>query len=146
MSEVTPDPVFDRLARFSPDSTGLDPADVLFRAGRASARTPRGWKVAVVGLVISHVVTVLVLVRSNHPTAPTPEVAPTPVVVPLPAPRPESLPEPAPGPTSPPSPWSYGAMLGVTDLDQLPTPSPTAGLTPDGPPLTPLSFRGQVTE
>ena len=36
--------------------------------------------------------------------------------------------------------------LGVTDLDQLPTPSPTAGLTPDGPPLTPLSFRGRLTE
>ena len=36
-----------KLARFTPSASSLDPADVLFRAGRASARTPWGWKIAV---------------------------------------------------------------------------------------------------
>ena len=49
---MTPDPVFDKLARFTPSVSSLDAAEVLFRAGQASARTPWCWKIAVVGSVL----------------------------------------------------------------------------------------------
>ena len=140
MSEMTPDPVLDRLAGFSPDSSGIDPAEVLFRAGRATARTPRVWKIAVVGLVMTNVVTLGLFIAQGPTPGPTPEVVPTPVVPPVVVPQPERLPQ------SSPTPWSYGAMMGVTDLDQVPPPASAVQFTPDGPALTPLSIRDRIVD
>ena len=52
MSEITPDPVFDKLSRFTPSVPSLDPAEVLFCLGQASAPTHWGWKIAVSGLAL----------------------------------------------------------------------------------------------
>jgi hypothetical protein len=133
---MTSDPVVGRLARFTPRAPSLDPADVLFCAGRDSARTPRGWKVAVAGLGL--VVAALlgerwVNSRAANPGPPTP-AAPA-VVVPIPVPDQG----PSPVPTGPESPWRFGALLHAADPDDLPASGSLAGLSPADPPLTPRS-------
>ena len=50
---MNPDPVA-KLAQFTP-APSADAAELLFAAGRASARTHWGWKVAVAALVASNV-------------------------------------------------------------------------------------------
>jgi hypothetical protein len=42
--DLRPDPVFDKLGRFTPDASGLDRDEWLFQAGRASVPAPRAWK------------------------------------------------------------------------------------------------------
>jgi hypothetical protein len=135
---MTPDPVAGKLTRFTPSASSLDPAEVLFRAGRASARTPWGWKVAVSGLVL--VVAALLGERlvNNQSANPGPrDVAPSIVVPPVPLPAPE--PSPSPIPSEPESPWRLGALLHATDPDDLPSSPGLAGLSPADPPLTPRS-------
>jgi len=142
MSEMTPDPVFDTLARFTPDSTGVDPAAILFAAGKASARTPVMWKLAVSVLLVTNLAALgLFLLR---PSAPAPVVAPivVPVVVPIPAQQPDSA-----APESPviPSPWSLGALNRVTDLDQFPKSDDSTDIRSASAPLTPRSaLRGTI--
>src|SRR5262249_58716654 len=93
---MNPDPVFDWLARLAPNGAGLDPAEVLVRAGRASARTAWGWKLAVASLLLANAVTVAVLLM--HRDSPRPlEVTPAPAVTPVPAPTPAPPPETTPG-------------------------------------------------
>jgi len=129
---MNPDPVYDKLARFSPDPGGLDPAEVLFRAGRASARTPRGWKVAVAGLLLSNAVGFGWLALR-----PVPESAQTPVPLVLPA----QVAEPPPAPPVEASPWSAHTLMGTLDTDRLPPPEAVAGLTDPGRPLALISAR-----
>ncbi|MDB5307322.1 MAG: hypothetical protein JWO38_1524 [Gemmataceae bacterium] len=136
---MTPDPTLDKLVRFTPDAA-VDPAEILFRAGRASVRTPRGWRLAVVGLLLANAATAGVLiVRGQTPAPPPAEPLAVPVVVPvvIPAPAPE-LPVP---PTGPESPWSVGALTRTTDPDTLPGPEPDPGPTSADRPLTLLSAR-----
>jgi hypothetical protein len=136
VSEITPDPVLGKLTRFTPIAPSLDPADVLFRAGRASARTPRGWKMAVSGLAL--VIAALLGERLvNNPGAnPGPqEAARALVAVPVPAPDQG----PSPIPIGPGSAWRFGAFLHATDPDDVPTSPALAGLSPADPPLTPRS-------
>lgn len=138
---MTPDPVFDKLGRFTPASDGIDPSEVLFRAGRASARTPRIWKLAVAGLLVANAATLaaLGLRTPGAPTAPRPEVLPVPIVVPVTVPSPEF------GPTAttypPRSPESMGVWMGLTDPDALPPPPAIADMLPPDRPLTALSGR-----
>ncbi|HJZ56376.1 MAG TPA: hypothetical protein VKE74_15535 [Gemmataceae bacterium] len=141
MPELTPDPVFDRLARFTPDDSALDAAAILFRAGKASARTPRRWKLAVTGLLSTNIAVVGLLIFGKRTSEPTP--APEPVAVPLivPVPVEVSSPAPSPGPSGSPSLWSVGALMGTTDPDQLPKPEPVINLAPADTPLTPLAAR-----
>jgi hypothetical protein len=133
---MTPDPVADTLARFTLRESSLDPAQVLFRAGRASARTPWGWKMAVAGLVL--VIAALLVERLatgwNANTGPR-EGAP--VVGKVPSPAPEPI--PVPTPSEPESPWRFGALLRVTDADDLPKSPTSAGVRPADAPLTPRS-------
>jgi hypothetical protein len=85
MPEMTPGPELDWLTRLQPNGSVLDPADVLFHAGRASARTPRAWKLAFAGLMLANAVTVGLLL-SGRDAPPLPDAASAPVVVPTPAP------------------------------------------------------------
>jgi hypothetical protein len=138
---MTPDPVFDRLDRFTPDASTIDPAAILFRAGRASVRTPWGWKLAVAGLLVTNMVTAFALgFRSLTDRDPIPGPAVVPVVPPA------LEPTPAPDPTSPPSPWSYAAMMGITDPDQFPLSELVNHMTPAEPPLTARPTRMSGTD
>jgi len=132
---MTPDPVLDKLARFTPDGSQLDPAELLFRAGRASARTHWGWKAAVAGLLLANLGTVGFFMSRPGKPAPSPGPVPVPVVVPVVAPRPD----PPPSPDVSPSPWSLGALLRTTDPRDLPAAQAAIDLAPAEPPLTPRS-------
>jgi len=135
---MTPDPVLGRLTRFTPREPALDPADVLFRAGRDSARTPPGWKVAVWGLGLAAAALLGERVVNHRDANSRPrEAAPPIAVIPVPIPAPD--PGPSPVPTGPESPWRFGALLHVTDPDDVPTSPALAGLSPADPPLTPRS-------
>jgi hypothetical protein len=145
--ELTPDPVADTLARFTPDASAIDPAVVLFRAGQASARARVGtWKLAVAGLLLTNLVAVGWLTLRDWLTEPNrypapPAVVDAPVVtivVPVPV---EPATQPSPAAPESPSPYSLGALLRTTDPDQLPKTEPAAGMVPAGPPLTPLAVR-----
>jgi hypothetical protein len=134
MSEITPDPVFDKLTRFTPSASSLDPAEVLFRAGRASAGTTWAWKLAVSGLAIA--ISALIaerLLNNTDSHAGSQEAIPVVVVIPVPIPLSES--NPLPSPAEPESPWRFGALLHATDPNDLPkSPAPT-GLAAADPPL-----------
>jgi len=124
----------DKLGRFTPNAS-LDAAEVLFRAGRASARTPRGWKFAVAVLLLANVGWVaergLREPKSSLPEVP-PAIAKPSVLPPL---------EPTlPSPTESLSPWSLGALQRTGDLESLPELSAIANFAPTDPPLTPHSL------
>ena len=137
MPEMTPDPVFDKLARFTPDASTIDPAEILFRAGRATARTNWGWKFAVVGLLLANVA--WMGERLLHEPKPAPDsLEVVPVIVVVPVAIPTSEPSPSPSAVEPGSPWSLGA-LRTTDPDNLPGSPALGGLSPTDPPLTPRS-------
>jgi hypothetical protein len=132
VSEVNPDPIV-KLAQFSP-ALAIDPAELLFAAGRASARTHWGWKAAVLALALSNGALGAVLVFGSR-DAPS-VAAPTPVPV--------VSPEPLLAPASPPAPvdepWSYRA-LRATDPELAPSTEPVTNLTPSREPLSVLSGR-----
>ena len=136
MSEVNPnlDPIA-KLSKFTP-AGGPDAAELLFAAGRASARTPWGWKAAVAALVASNLALGAVLAFRTREVPPSPHPDPVPVVQPqpeLPAPAPPS----SPAPTDDPS--SY-RTLWHTDLDRAPKADPVSNAAPREP-LTVLSGR-----
>ena len=122
---MTPDPVFDKLARFTPDSGGLDPAEVLFQAGRSSARTPIVWKLAVAVLLVSN--TVFFLNRSKPAEI---------VLVPVPVVESPAPPVPAEVPS-----WGPHGLIGTFDPDRAARPEAVADLAPARAALTPLSAR-----
>jgi hypothetical protein len=138
VSEVNPDPVA-KLARFTPTAT--DPAELLFAAGRASARTHWGWKVAVAGLIASNLA-LGALVAFRSPTAvPAPQPEPVPVAQPLPvAPAPEP-PTPPPAPVD--EPWSYRTLRGA-DLEHTPKPEILPPLAPREPLTMRSGRRGEI--
>jgi len=124
---MSPDPRLDWLTRLQPNGSVLDPADVLFHAGRASARTPRAWKVAVAGLLMANLVMVgLLLARRDVPRLP--DAASAPVAVPTPAPVPPSAQPPGCDPDS------VFSLARSFDPD---APPPPAGfVAPDRPAAT----------
>jgi hypothetical protein len=118
-----PDPVTDRLARFTPNASGLDRDALLFAAGQRSARGSRFWPIAAALLAVSQVVTLIALWPS--------EPAKSPVVAPVPANSPPLEPV---GPTTPPSADVWTAR---SDPDLLSSPPTTTGeFVTTGPPLT----------
>jgi hypothetical protein len=143
VSELNPDPVFDKLARFSPSEASLDPAEILFRAGRASAHTPRVWKIAVVGLLLTTIgLTVFVSLRGeNKPVSGSPDVVPVLVVVPvaIPAAKPNSPPDRDEAFTE----WSLGTLRRTIDPNEMPRSPAMVELSPADPPLTPR-LRGEI--
>ncbi len=135
---MTPDRVLGGLTRFTPRVPALDPADVLFRAGRDSARTPRGWKMAVAGLGLVVAALLGERVANNRDADPGPPgAAPPAMAVPGPIPAPD--PSPSPVPTGPGSAWRFGAFRHAADPDNLPASPALAGRSPADPPLTPRS-------
>src|SRR5262245_32129911 len=69
-----PDPVTDRLSRFTPSATGLDRDAILFAAGRKSARASRLWPVAAGLLAASQIVTLVLLWPRTQEVAVQPPV------------------------------------------------------------------------
>jgi hypothetical protein len=121
-----PDPVTDRLARFTPSPGGLDRDALLFAAGRRSARGSRLWPLATALLVVSQAATLVALwphETVNAPVIPasSPAVGPAPWELTLP-------------PVSPdPDVWSAGSRF---DVVQGPPPVRAGEFVSGGPPLT----------
>ena len=123
----------DKLSRFTPDGLGLDAAEVLFRAGRASARTPWGWKAAVALLLLAN--GGWLAERWSHEPVAVPVVSiPEKQVAPVVEPPASPLPDPSE------SLWSLGALHQTTDADSLPASPAIANMPPTDPPLTPHSL------
>lgn len=118
-----PDPLTDRLNRFTPNAAGFDRDAILFAAGRRSARISRVWPAATVLLAASQVVTLVLLWPRS------PEIAVTPPAPAVQSPPPLTLP-----PTSPSSDMlTAGSRPEALQKD----PSPTGGEFVDpGPTLT----------
>lgn len=131
---MTPDPVA-RLAQFTP--AAVDTAELLFAAGRASARTPWYCKAGVaVSLLANATCGWMLLSRPPAPQAASPPAESTPPAVVVP---------PAAGPDAPatpaPEPWSYQAFRSQTDPERLPAAVFVSDGLSDGKPLTVLSGR-----
>jgi hypothetical protein len=124
---MTPDPL-SKLGRFTPQPPRIDRDELLFRAGRSSARVGRGWKAAVAALAVSQAVTIALLVwpDGDPPTAARPPVAPSP----LPGQEP-TAPEYVPLPLH-----SYGALTRSVEAGELPPVISSGVAFPDRPPLS----------
>ena len=121
----------ERLRKFTPAAGRLDRDEVLFRAGRASARTPRGWKVSCGVLAVSQAAT-LGLWWGTRPTPPVPPMPPAVVV-------PDAVPAPLPAPSGPApvvEPSSYLALSRSWNPDAPPPPAPPSGPSRPERPLT----------
>jgi hypothetical protein len=123
-------PFPERLSRFTPDAGSLDPAAVLFAAGRRSARPNRGWIALAAALAVSQGLTLALLWHS--PAAP---------VAPLPPPAAGSHEPPAP-PESPstdvpdsPGLWTVRHGLRDTEAEAGPGSVPAVTIPDGGPPL-----------
>jgi len=134
MPEMTPDPVLAKLARFTPNA--VDPAELLFAAGRASARTPWYWKASVAGSLLVNVACVGVMLTRPEVTHVVPVEPPVAPAIPV-------VPEPAPVTPlgSTPNPWSLQALHHLGDPDRLPQSEPRFEISHSGTPLTVFSAR-----
>jgi hypothetical protein len=119
-----PDPVTDRLSRFTPNAPGLDRDAILFAAGRRAAGASWLWKAAAGVLAASQAVT-LVMLWPQASAVPEPVASP-PAVAPAPEPEP---PSPSPGPDV----WTAGSPPDVLLRSE---PMTTVPFVPAGPPLT----------
>lgn len=114
-----PDPLTDRLQRFTPDAAGLDRDGLLFAAGAASVRPRRGWPIVAGVLAATQAATLALWWLSAPPPAPAPlpaaveEVSSTPLVRETTTPRQR---------------WLDQAM-------EKPLPAGETGIVPDGPVL-----------
>jgi hypothetical protein len=120
-----PDPVTDRLARFTPSAAGLDRDALLFKAGRRSARASRLWLVATTVLAVSQAATLVVLWPHETANRPVTSTAP-----PAAAPAPETG---SPPPSPDPGLWSVGSRPDVLDR---PVSGSAGEFVSAGPPLT----------
>jgi hypothetical protein len=117
-----PDPVTDRLVRFTPSAAGLDRDALLFAAGRRSARGSRLWPVAAALLAVSQVVTLIALWPSERVAQPV--VSPAEVN----SPPPESV--------APVAPSASDVWTVRSDPDVMQSPAPATGeFVSTGPPL-----------
>ena len=141
MSEMTDDPALGKLARFTPDRSSLDPAEILFRAGRESARPHRGWKLACSGLLLAILALVgeRVVREAGPPNTPPPGPREDTATIAAP---PIAAPPPEPGAGDAGSLWSFGALLRASDPKDFPRSAALAVPSPTDPPLTPRS-RGE---
>lgn len=140
MSELRDDPVLGPLTRFTPSGVKVDPIAIGFAAGRASARTPRGWKFAAVALLLVNLALVGAAQTWHRPGQTA--AAPQPIVIPvvLPVPIAESHSAIPPG-TAPRSPWRLAKLMRVTEVEQLPEPIISDEQRAAAAPLTPLSLQ-----
>lgn len=130
-----PDPMTDRLTRFTPNPAGLDRDALLFAAGRQSVRGSRLWPVLAGLLAVSQAVTLVVLWPGPKPEPVSAPVVPAPPAVrPTPEP-PATIPEPSRSPDV----WSVGTPLDVVQGG--PPPAAAGEFVPPGPVLTVGSVR-----
>ena len=106
-----PEDVIETLQAFTPAAVNRD--EMLFAAGKASARTPRFWKFAVVALLLSQSLTLLDWLTWTHTV--TVEV---PAIAPIETPHEPSRPS-----ESEPQKGSYLELLRKFDIDA-PAPLP----------------------
>ncbi len=77
-----PEPILERLSRFTPDGAALDRDALLFNAGRASVRPNRGWMLTVAVLAACQLLTLTLLWQRSAPPAGRQEIgAPAPPYV-----------------------------------------------------------------
>ena len=123
--DLKPDPVYDRLGRFTPDGSGIDRDEWLFQAGRASVKVARSWKWAAGVLAATQAATLAVWLAAPPP--PAPGVYERPVAA-QPDPQATTTPDT-------PDPASYGLLARTIDLDSPPpaltTPGHVVTLTAD---------------
>ncbi len=130
MSEVNQDPIA-KLAQFTP-ANPANRMEILFAAGRASARTFWGWKAAVAGLLVANLALVGALTLRTRD-------------VPVPIPPPQAEPtrsapaEAAPELSPNTEPWSLHTMRS-TGFDAEVKPALLAN-SPTQEPLTALAAR-----
>jgi hypothetical protein len=142
---MSPDPILDKLARFTPNGSAIDQAALLFEAGRASARTPLGWKFAVAALLAANLGWLSVLTfHSNPRNLPGTNAVPDRINAPLP--EPEGLQPLAKRlPQTSDEPRSYRELISVSDPEQFPRIEPLHNPVPSTDPLTPRSAsRGEL--
>jgi hypothetical protein len=114
--EMNVDPLAQKLARFTPDGSGLDRDALIFQAGRASVRPRPIWPIAVVLLTIAQSLT-LYLYLTKPTMLETPfAVAPHSVE---PQPRDEISPA-VPAISDDPRLWSHRRAILVGNIDDLP--------------------------
>ena len=104
-----PEPLTERLGRFTPNALGLDRDAILFAAGQRSVRGTRVWKVLVALLLVSQAATLVLL----WPSAPKEIVVPAPPA--LEAPVSEFV---IPPPSSSPDVWSAGSPPEVVQNEK----------------------------
>lgn len=132
-----PEDVIAKLGQFTPTS-GLDRDELLFRAGRASAPSPRIWKVVAAIFAVAQIVTAVTWIA-------WPAQEPTIVRVPVVSPVIESL-DPVPSPTEKPGANSYFVMSRSLSDGRLPTPEPSGGSSSDPNVVLTAGSRGGVFE
>ena len=138
---MTPDPMLDKLARFTPSAAAVDQAALLFAVGRASARTPWGWKIVAAGLLLANLGWLSLLTfHSDRVTVPGDTLKTDPV----PTPEPSNAPE-KPRPPYGEEPWNCRSLIFLDDPEQLPRSELLREPVPTVEPLTPRSVnRGEI--
>ena len=113
-----PDPLTDRLGRFTPEAGSIDRDAILFAAGRASVRPQRNWKALAGLLALTQALTLLLL-------------------LPWPA---DNLKRPSPHPDDAGPPGSAPGLWHRRLVEVPSAPPPASGsYAPDAPPLRPMS-------
>lgn len=100
--------VIRKLAGFTPAPSAFDRDDLLFRAGRASAPSPRWWGRATATLLVTQAITLGLWLSgpSRRPAGATPAAEPIPAY--------------DPGVPEPPAPSSYLVLSRNWDMDRQP--------------------------
>jgi hypothetical protein len=125
-NEVTPDPVFDKLTRFTPTAASLDRDAILFAAGRASARSRR-WPAVAGVLAVTQAITLGLLLLPRSPGQ---------------APIAKETHEQSPPVIAPPLEYPPDGIIQVrSDPDHWPSEPPVANAVPSGPTWTVLTSR-----
>jgi hypothetical protein len=125
-----PEPILERLSRFSPDGSGLDRDALLFAAGRVSAGRRRGWAIAAGTLSVSQLVTLALLWSRGLAPAVPPHQA-----VSVPAAAKSAVAESMPSPRDTEEWVLVRRQLLASKNDDLPPPAPVTDLVPGGQPL-----------
>jgi hypothetical protein len=128
---LTPDPALEKLARFSPAPAAIDRDELLFQAGRASARAGNGWKTVAALLLVTQTATLGMLLTNPGRTT---TGSRTDMVL-VPGPSSES-PNPVAARSPEPSDRFSYAALQKWDLDTMPTPAPAVPSGSNGPVLS----------
>jgi hypothetical protein len=119
-----PEPIIERLSKFTPDGAGLDRDALFFNAGRASVRPRRVWMVTAGALAACQVLTLALMWPRSAPRGPQELEFSSPQIVNPTSPAPDSS-----------ELRTLNALLASKN-DDLPSTLPCNNLVPGEPPLT----------